>query len=508
MTDKTLSLQKPTKPSNEVAIERGITELESIDKVLIDRLSGDYNAYRDLLTDTTVTGCWAQRQTALTRLERQVLPHDPDNPADVEAAEFIEQQLSRINFDQIIKAMHWGVFYGFAVGEAMFDVADGRVVLNDVIVRNRAHFKYDKDKQLILTVNNEDEVMPAQKFWTFNAGGDTTDNPYGLGLAHYLYWPVLFKKANIKFWLLGNEKMATSVPVVTYDPRSPTPEQDRQKSLEAGIGAKNGAALAIAQGMTVELLKGESGSADYHTLCRYMDEAIALVTLGQVMTSQAVGGQYKAEVQNEVKDAVIKADADLLCASFNNSVVKWLTAWNFPNANPPKVWLITQDETDSQAVSATFANMARLGYRPTLDHVKEMLGGEWEEIPAISTQVATGSHENRESDLSWGSATEADTNPQRIEADQSSDFAEAGEPDTNTPDKLATQLEQKIAPHEQKWLDAIAAELSQSETLLQFRERLDGLASQLTLDEYAEVFAKATTAARLAGRHEAQEEAQ
>lgn len=72
---------KPNKPlAMEVAVERGLTTVESIDKILSDRLGGDTNAYRDLLTDTTVTGCWAQRQTALAKLERQVLPHDPDNP--------------------------------------------------------------------------------------------------------------------------------------------------------------------------------------------------------------------------------------------------------------------------------------------------------------------------------------------------------------------------------------------------------------------------------------------
>jgi len=86
ITPNSKTLARPTAASQEVAVERNLTEIEQLDTLLTQRLGGDLNGYRDLLTDTTVTGAWAQRQTALTKLERQVLPHDPDNAADVEAS--------------------------------------------------------------------------------------------------------------------------------------------------------------------------------------------------------------------------------------------------------------------------------------------------------------------------------------------------------------------------------------------------------------------------------------
>lgn len=471
---------KPTKPSQEIAIERNLTEIERIDTLLDAALNGDINEYRNLLIDTTVSGTWGQRQTALTRLERQVIPHDPDNPADVEAAEFIDAQLNRINFDRVLKAMHWGIYYGYGVAEAMFGIDGNKVVLNDLIVRDRGKFKFNAKHELVFIGNNTETVMPANKFWTFSAAGDTTDNPYGIGLAHFLYWPVLFKKSNIKFWLIGNEKMATSVPHVQYDSAAKDPDSERQKALQAAIAIKNGSAIATAKGVLVELLKGASGAADYETLCRYMDEATAVIVLGQVMTSQAVGGQYKAEVQNEVKEDIVKSDADLLCDSLNNSVVKWLTEWNFPGANPPKVWLLTQDEIDQQAITAAFANMARLGYRPTIGYVKETLGGDWEPIP----QAALPAPE--------------DAPP--------ADFAEGDlEPET-PPDSMSERLARELAPHNDQWIARIADDLAKSETLLEFRERLDSLAGELSIDDYAEIFARASTAAYLAGRAEASDE--
>ena len=424
-----------------------------------------------------MTGAWAQRQTALTKLERQVLPHDPDNAADVEAAEFVAAQLQRLNFDAVLKAMHWGVFYGIAVGEVMWGIEDGRVVLDNVLVRDRAKFKYDIQRQLIYTGNGADEMMPLRKFWTFSAGGDTTDNPYGLGLAHFLYWPVLFKKSNVKFWLVGNEKAATSVPHGQYDPRSPTADADKQQLLAALTAIKNAAATVTPLGSTIELLKGEAGTTDYHKLCEYMDEAIALVILGQVMTSQAVGGQYKAEVQDEVKDDIVKADADLLCASFNATIAVWLTEWNFPNARPPKLWLRTEEAKDLQQLADTYAKLASLGYRPTQAQLEQDFGGAWEAMPQPSALPAPAdAHDFAEGDIS------------------------------SAPDDMSSRLARDIAPHGEAWLAQISAELASSETLLQFRERLDALAGELPLDVYADIFARATTAAHLAGRHDAKTE--
>jgi len=71
---------------------------------------------------------------------------------------------------------------------------------------------------------------------------------------------------------------------------------------------------------------------------------------------------------------------------------------------------------------------------------------------------------------------------------------------------MGSRLARDIAPHGEAWLAQISAELASSETLLQFRERLDELAGALPLDAYADIFARATTAAHLAGRHDAKTE--
>lgn len=482
---KAKTAPRPKAEDREIAIEGNLTELAIIDDILTNKLSGEINSYRNLLTDTTVFGTWTQRQSGLVQMERQVIPADPDSAADIEAAEFIKAQLENICFDKVLKAMQWGVYYGYAVSEVMWNMIDGKVGIDNILVRDRGNFKFDKDKQLLFTADDVERKMPDGKFWTYSAGGDTTDNPYGLGLAHYLFWAVLFKKSNIKFWLLGLEKAATTVPHVQYDPRSKDPTAERAKALQAGIGIKNGSAIATAQGTTVELLKGVSGTDDYETLCRYMDEAIALVVLGQVMTSTNTGGQYRAEIQNQVKEDIVKADADLICSSFNNTVIKWLTEWNFPNANPPKLWLLTRNEADELKLTQSWAHMAAVGYRPTLDTVEETLGGKWEPVSAQPMP------------------DDSNTQPANFaeaEADADSDA------ETTQVDDMADQLSAEIAPITDDWIDQIKALLDKADSLEALRDELNTLAAKLSFEDYARIFEQANISAKLAGMSSALDE--
>ena len=99
------------------------------------------------------------------------------------------------------------------------------------------------------------------------------------------------------------------------------------------------------------------------------------------MTSEAVGGQYKADVQNSVRQELIKADADLLCESFNRGPARWLTDWNYPGAAYPRVFRLTEPEEDLNGRAERESKLFTMGYRPTLAQVQETYGGEWEVVP-------------------------------------------------------------------------------------------------------------------------------
>lgn len=356
----------------------GLTRLIPQDGLLVNRGGGDYDIYRQVLSDTQVASTLQQRRLALTQTEWVVNPGG-EKRADKQAAKFLEETLTRIRWDAVCAGMHYGLFYGHAVAECLWVRNGAQIQLGAVRVRDRRRFHFDGEQRLRLRTmaDANGEELPERKFWSYCTGADHDDEPYGLGLAHWLYWPVLFKRSNIKFWLIAAEKFGSPTAMGVFPP-SATP--DEQRKLLATLQAiQTDAGLIVPEGMAVELLEAKrAGGADYAELCQYMDNAITKLVLGQLMTSEAMGGQYKADVQDSVKDDLVKADSDLICDSFNRSVVQWLCDWNFPGAAYPTVWRQTEEPEDLNQKAERYAKMFTVGYRPTLDQVEEDFGGDWE----------------------------------------------------------------------------------------------------------------------------------
>ncbi len=110
---------------------------------------------------------------------------------------------------------------------------------------------------------------------------------------------------------------------------------EREKALQAPDAIQSDSGVVIPDSVIIELIEAaRSGTADYDALCQRMDKAISKVILSQTMTTDDGSSRSQAEVHQEVQEAVIKSDADLICESLNQQVVSWLTEWNFPNATP------------------------------------------------------------------------------------------------------------------------------------------------------------------------------
>jgi phage gp29-like protein len=140
--------------------------------------------------------------------------------------------------------------------------------------------------------------------------------------------------------------------------------------------------------MDVEFLQAmDKGTVNHSAWAEYWDGAIAKVILSQTMTTDDGSSKSQAEVHATVALAVIKGDADLLMSSFNAGPVRWLTEWNFPGATPPKVWRKFEEEADLKEVAENWKSVGEAtGFRPTIEEVTKVFGGDWEENPGAAAQ--------------------------------------------------------------------------------------------------------------------------
>ena len=221
------------------------------------------------------------------------------------------------------------------------------------------------------------EIMPDRKFWVFAYGGEHDDDPYGRGLASHLYWPVFFKRHAGEFWSIALERFGSPTTVGKYPPQAL--EADKKAALEAAQAASSDRSIAIPSSVELELLEaGQRAGGDYERFLRYWDAAIAKIILSQTMTTDDGSSRAQAQVHLDVREDVVKADADLICRSFNASVVAWLTEWNFPGAVPPRVWRDIEPPADLDARAVRDKALVEAGLQPTQDYVTETYGDGWE----------------------------------------------------------------------------------------------------------------------------------
>ena len=363
-----------------------IAELQEARDPLLFR-SVDWGVYDKIFRDDQVKATWQQRTLAVVSREWDVIAGG-EAPIDEKAADALKQNLVDIGLDRTTEKMLKAVFNGYSVAELLWGYreADGLIGFTGIRVRNARRFRYDKDGafRMLTRQNMRGELLPPRKFWIVTAGADDDDEVYGRGLAYWLYWPTLFKRNGVKFWQTFLDKFGTPTAKATYRPG--TPKEEIQKGLQALAAIATDSGIAVPEGFIIELLEASrSGTADFATMVKYMDGAIAKIILSQTMTTDDGSSLAQAKVHSDVKLEVVKADADLLCESFNQGPAAWGRDMNFPGAAVPKLIRLVDEEEDLGQTAETDGKLKTLGWVRTEESFRDIYGDGYERVQEPET---------------------------------------------------------------------------------------------------------------------------
>jgi phage gp29-like protein len=276
--------------------------------------------------------------------------------------------------------MLYSAFYGWGVAEVIWKPNGERVSFDRIVVRDRARFRFDINGNLYLwTMASGWQTMPERKFWTISTGADNHDEPYGLGLAHSLYWPVFFKRNDVQFWLMFLEKFGQPTAMAKIPAGQIDDPTTRQNAIAMLQNIATDAGIVVPDNVVIELLEASrSGSADYAGMFEAMNASISKIVLGQTMTTDNGASRSQSEVHERVAQRIVEADSDLLCGSFNMGPVRWWTEWNFPGATPPMVYRNTEQPENLAERAERDTKIAMLGYEPTEDYINKTYGEGWQ----------------------------------------------------------------------------------------------------------------------------------
>ena len=339
--------------------------------------------YRDILRDERCQAALDQRLDAAIARPWTVEPGG-DAAQDRAAADDLARQLAGVGFDAVSRQLLHGVWYGYAIAEALWARDADRVALDRLVVRAPDRFRWSAEGEPLLRTDAHPlgEPLPGGKFVILRRPGEHGDLPHGPGLARWCFWPVWLKRHGLKFWSVALEKFGAPGVKGTY-PRNASAEQkadllDLVQSFATSLG------VILPEGQEIEIVESaRRAGGDFQAFVAYLDRAIATTILGQSATTDMGPWRGTAEVQRDVRDETVAADRRLLDDALGGTVARWLTAWNFPSAATPRIRRDASPPEDLDARARREAVIASTsGLRPTRSHIERTYGGAWEAAPA------------------------------------------------------------------------------------------------------------------------------
>jgi phage gp29-like protein len=463
--------------------------LQPQDETLRQKAGGKgVGLYDEIRRDPHAFSVLQKRSLEVSSREWAVFPAS-ERRIDKQAAALVEAQLKGLNLDRLTLGMMSAILKGYSVGEVIWELRGGVWWAAKVKVRKHRRFRFTIGGELRLLTRDsgfDGEALPDRKFIVHRYSIDQDDDdPYGLGLGTVLFWPAWFKRQVLAHWLQANERHASPTVKAQYQGSY---DEARQKQILGAIRTMaRDAGLVVPESVEVELMEsGRGGGGDLHEkLARYLDELMSEAVLGETLSTNSGerGARSLGEIHNEVRIAIAKADADLLSATFKESLVRWIVEVNMPGAGVPDVWRDFSEAEDLDDRAARDKIIFDMGFEPKdPEYINETYGGEW--VKKVAPAPVTPADPAQAMDRT--AALFADPEPR--------------DDDPSAP--LVDQLDELATPA----IDAMVERLRQaaiaSSGFDEFAERLLALSGEIDPSDLARILEDAMIVADLTGRSE------
>ncbi|MGO1073216.1 DUF935 domain-containing protein [Lysobacter sp. CA199] len=311
---------------------------------VLKKLGKDVTVYRDLLADAAIGGCVRRRKSAVRSLERGIDRAGTKN----RVAKVIDQMLDRLGMSKLISEILDATLYGYQPLEVMWAAEDGLWLPVRVVGKPPEWFTFGRENELRLRTSREPaagEPVPDRKFLVATQEASYA-NPYGFPDMSRVFWPAVFKKGGLKFWVAFTEKYGSPF-LVGKQPRG-TNDEETDLFLDRLADMVQDAIAVIPDDSSVEIMdasgKGASASV-YRELLEFCRSEIAIALLGQNQSTEKDSTRASASAGLEVTEDIRDGDAEIVCEVMNE-LIGWVVDVNFGDAERPKFDMWQQEDVD------------------------------------------------------------------------------------------------------------------------------------------------------------------
>lgn len=459
---------------------------------ILKKQGKDISAYSDLRSDAHVGGCIRRRKAAVQGFEYRV----NRGKASARSTKMCEDVLEKLKVPRLLHEMMDAVFFGWQPQEVIWQPPGAGPNLPAEVIAKPVHwFGFDSDAQLRFKTREQPllgELQPPRKFLV-TAQEASYANPYGFADLSMCFWPTVFKRGGLKFWVTFTEKFGTPWVVAKTPRNTPGPENDKLLGqLEAMV---QDAVAVIPDDASVGIVEagGKGGSADlYERLLMFCRSEIAIALLGQNQSTEASANRASATAGLEVAKDLRDGDARL-CESSINLLFRWIVDVNEGEGAPAPTFELYEQEAVDEVQAKRDKTLSESGVRFTPAYWKRtynLQDGDIETTPtppALSNAASAGFQQGAgQASFAEGSlpGNGHDAEPDAIDALVNAELA---------------QWQPMMSPMAKTLQAAIDKAVANGETAEQLIARLPDLLTELDADALAQALTRSAFTARLAG---------
>ena len=361
---------------------------------ILKRQGKDISVYRDLRSDAHVGGCIRRRKAAVKALEWRVVR----GKASARMTRLAGDVLATYDMDTLLNEITEAVLFGWQPLELVWGAFHGATVPLQVIGKPPEWFFFDNDAQLRFRSREQPmlgEALEPRKFLLARQEASYA-NPYGHADLSMCFWPAIFKRGGLKFWVTFTEKYGTPW-LVGKQPRG-TPGAEVESLLDKLEAMVQDAVAAIPDDSSIDIIEagGKGASADlYERLLMFCRSEISIALLGQNQSTESNSNRASAEAGLEVAKTIRDGDSRLAAATVNQ-LLRWMTDIHEGEQAPaPKFELFEEEDVNTQQAERD-ETLTRAGLKFTPHYWRRVYGLEEGDIdqtlvaPAVPAAPANG----------------------------------------------------------------------------------------------------------------------
>lgn len=352
-------------------------------------LDADNNAPRDQLTlaeemeerEPHFASVLGTRKRAISGLPIAVEAAS-DDAAAVKQADAVRELTRAPEFGEMLDDSLDALGKGYSAVEILWDRSGREWRPEGYAWRDPRFFLFDREtmRELRLLDNEHIEgiALPAYKF-IVHKPKLKSGLPIRGGLARLAAASYLCKAFTLTDWMAFAEVFGMPLRLGRYGPNPSADDINTLITAVANIGTD--AAAILPDSMKIEFQEAansKGGETLFMGLADWLDRQTSKAVLGQTMTTDAQSaglGSSQADVQNEVRQDILKSDARQLANTLNRDLIRPYIDLNFgPQDAYPRLELQVAEPEDLKLLAEALEKLVPLGLRVGASTIRDKFG--------------------------------------------------------------------------------------------------------------------------------------